>query len=170
MHRPVLGIVLAAMFSVAALHEAQAAPPPPPPVYVDALAKLVIATPTQENFSAFTKAFADDLRVIVNGKETASSRDAWIPSQVRTLGKIDRRVVLFSEGYSDLMIVDQYDDLSDVIGKPNIIYDSRFKTRVTRYTVGLDHLIHMIRSEEAPGFWRVACKPNLSAGAFPTAN
>ena len=138
---------MAALLSVPAI----SSPPPPPPSYVTDLAKRVVPTQTEATFNDYAATFADDLTVSIDGASVASSRAAWIAKERHRLGKVDRRVLGYVEGYNSILVIDRYDDRSDLPTSPTMLFDPRYITRAVQYQVGDDHLIHVIRIVQTEG-------------------
>ena len=132
-----------------------ASPPPPPPAFIDELAKRIVPTPTTSSFDYYIAAFADDLTVTVDGKQIAATKAVWVSAERHKLGKTDRFVVGFAEGYDAVLVVDRYDDRSDLPSSPTMLFDPRYKARALRYAVGPDHLVHNIEIVQTDGLLQV---------------
>jgi hypothetical protein len=130
---------------------AVASVPPPPPAYIDELAKQIVPTQTVETFDRYASSIADDVTVSVDGKQVAASKTAWIAVERHRLGKVDRHVLGYVEGYDSILVIDRFDDRSDLPTSPNMLFDPRYKTRALQYQFGADHLIHAIRIVQEDG-------------------
>jgi hypothetical protein len=118
-------------------------PPPPPPEYIDNIARELVENLTPQTFKAYSANFADNLRVFVDGRELAADRKTWLTLERDRLGKFSRRVIGYAEGQDNILVVDEFDDIS---GCPaNSLCDPRLITRAARYKFGPDHLIHELR-------------------------
>ncbi len=84
----------------------------------------------------------------------AATKAAWIAIERKRLGKVDRTVLGFVEGYDNVLVFDRFDDRSGVPTAPDTSYDARYKTRASQYAVGPDHLVHAIRIVQADGAFR----------------
>ncbi len=111
--------------------------------------------PTASSFDDYAAAFAPELAVTLNGKLISSTKAAWIAAERHRLGKVDRFVVAFAEGYDALLVIERYDDRSDLPSSPAMLFDPRYKARALRYGVGPDHLVHTIRIVETDGVFEV---------------
>jgi hypothetical protein len=130
---------------------AAAAPPPPPPGFIGALAKRIVPTQTPNSFDQYANALGDDLKVSINGRQAAADKTAWLMSERRKLGRVDRRILGLVEGRDSILVLDRYDDRSGLPTSPNLLFDPRYKTRAVRYEIGADHLIHAIHIVETEG-------------------
>lgn len=128
---------------------AHASPGPPPPEYIMAGAAHLVPTPTATTFDGYVAEFAPDVTVTVNGETVARDKAAWVRAERQRLGKVDRRVLNYTPGWDSILVLDQYDDRSDV--PPGVLADPRYRTRAIRYAFGDDHLIHAIRIVETEG-------------------
>lgn len=128
---------------------AHASPGPPPPEYIMASAAHLVPTPTAATFDAYAADLAPDVTVTINGSTVARDKAAWVRAERHRLGKVDRRVLSYTPGWNSILVLDQYDDRSDV--PPGVLADPRPRTRAIRYTFGEDHLIHAIRVIETDG-------------------
>ncbi|WP_294197237.1 hypothetical protein [uncultured Sphingomonas sp.] len=126
-----------------------ASPGPPPPDYIMASVKRVVPTATATTFDASVADLAPDLTVTVNGETVARDKAAWVATERHRLGKLDRRVLSYTLGWDSILVLDQYDDHSDV--PPGAFSDARPRTRAVRYAFGEDHLVHTIRIVETEG-------------------
>lgn len=145
------GLMLNTMLAGAAI----ASLPPAPPAFIDELAKRIVPNPTASSFDDYAAAFAPELAVTLNGKVISSTKAAWIAAERHRLGKVDRFVVGFAEGYDALLVIERYDDRSDLPSSPAMLFDPRYKARALRYGVGPDHLVHTIRIVETDGVFQV---------------
>lgn len=141
---------LALLLLVASL-PASASIPPPPPDYIMAMAKVMAPTLTPASFEPYTKLLADDLTVSVDGKPVAANKAAWLAVERSRLGKVDRTMLAHVEGYDTLLVIDRYDDRSDLPDNPKMLFDPRYVIRAVQYQVGDDHLVHTIRIVQSPG-------------------
>lgn len=139
--------LIAALLSVPAI----GAPPPPPPSYIGDLARRIVPTQTDATFDDYTNALADDLTVSIDGVSVASGKPAWIAIERHRLGKVDRRVLGYVEGYNAILVIDRFDDRSDLPASSTMLFDPRYKTRAIQYRIGDDHLVHAIRIVQADG-------------------
>lgn len=130
---------------------ARASVPPPPPEYITDMAKVVAPTLTATSFAAYAKLLGNDLTVTIDGKPVATSKAAWFATERHRLGKVDRTMVAHVEGYDTLLVIDRYDDRSDLPDDPKILFDPRYVIRAVQYQVGDNHLIHTIRIVQSPG-------------------
>lgn len=130
---------------------ALASPGPPPPAYIVDIAAHLVVTQTPATFERYAADLAGDLTVWVDGKEVASSKAAWLALERHRLGKVDRRALGYVAGRDSILIIDQFDDRSDLPDDPNMLFDPRYETRALRYRFGPDHLIHEIRIVETDG-------------------
>lgn len=142
---------VATAFSLAQANTAFASPGPPPPEYIINAARQVIPTQTAATFGQYAAELANDLTVWVNDKEVASDKATWLALERHRLGKVDRRVLGYVEGYDSVLVIDRYDDRSDLPEDSHAIFDPRYKTRAVRYRFGPDHLVHVIRIIETDG-------------------
>jgi len=124
---------------------------PAPPSFIDDLAKQLVPTPTTSSFDRYVAVFADDLTVTIDGRQIARNKVAWVATERHRLGKVDRVVVGFAKGYDALLIIERYDDRSDLPSSPAILFDPRYKARAVRYAVGPDHLVHSIQIVQTEG-------------------
>ena len=158
MRRGTVRLLCALLISVAASTDdtAIAAPPPPPPRFVSAIARELVSTPTPETFARFASLFADNLKVTVNGKDVAASKAAWLAIERTRLGKVDRFVYGYTEARDSVLIIDRFDDRSDLHcpAGHTCVFDPRYLVRAIRYEIGADHLIHGIRMVQSDGFLR----------------
>ena len=122
-------LILASFLSSTAA-SAFAAPPPPPPEYIADAAQALTAELTPKNFESYTALFADDTHV--NGSEVAANKAAWLTMQKMLIGKVDRKIIGYSEGADDVFVVDRYDDRSALPTAPDLVFDARYVTRAER--------------------------------------
>lgn len=115
------------------------------------MAKVVAPTLTTATFDAYAKLLADDLTVTVDGKAVAADKAAWLAAERHRLGKVDRTMVAHVEGYDTLLVIDRYDDRSDLPDRPGLLFDPRYLIRAVQYQTGSDHLVHAIRIVQSPG-------------------
>lgn len=151
MRRRVIALVSGLGLSLMLANAVAASVPPPPPVYIDTLAKQLIPTQTESTFNHYLANFADDLTVTVDGKEIAAGKSAWVAAERHRLGKVDRFVVAFAEGYDAVLVIERYDDRSNLPSSPTMLFDPRYKARAVRYSVGPDHLVHAIQIVQTDG-------------------
>ncbi|WP_145612359.1 hypothetical protein [Nitrospirillum amazonense] len=135
---------------------AVAAPPPPPPLFVLEIAKQVVPTQTAESFDRYAAILADDLTVTTDGKEVARSKHDWLVDERRRIGRVDRQVIGHSEGYRSILVVDRYDDQSDL--PPGPLYHDHYLTRAVQYELGDDQLVHAIRIVQSGMIFFNGCK------------
>ncbi|WP_140851272.1 hypothetical protein [Sphingomonas glacialis] len=147
----VRGLAVSMMLTSGAIASA----PPAPPVFIDELATRIVPTQSAASFDAYCATFANDLTVTVDGKRIAGNKAAWVAAEHHRLGKVDRFVVGFAEGYDALLVIERYDDRSDLPVSPSVLFDPRYKARAVRYAVGPDHLIHTIQIAETDGVFQV---------------
>lgn len=134
---------------------ASAAPPPPPPEYIANAAQTLTAQITPDNFGAYAAVFASDTRVFLDGAVIAANKATWTALQKALVGKVDRKIIGYSEGINSLFVVDQYDDRSALATSTNLLLDARYVTRAEVYEFGPDHLIHQVRIVQGGGMpWR----------------
>ena len=145
----ICGLAVAA--SLTHIADAVAAPPPPPPIFINEMAKRIVPTQTTRSFDQYADGLADDLTISINGAHVAAGKAAWIAAERHKLGKVDRHVLGFVEGPDSILVIDRYDDRSDLPSSPTLLFDPRYKTRATQYSVGRDHLIHVIRILDVDG-------------------
>jgi hypothetical protein len=148
-----LPLLLAALVLAPA---AALASPPPPPEFVSRAGAVLADDLTPQTFDAYAAAFADDLHVFVDGREVAPDKATWLQAEKRLLGKVERHVLGGALGRDNLLLVDEYDDRSDVPPNPNFLADPRFVTRALRFSFGPDHLVHELRIVQGGGFWMSA--------------
>lgn len=150
--RLIWGLALATMGHGVAM----ASPPgPPPPAFIDDLAKRIVPNQTASTFDAYAATLATDLIVTLDGKTIASDKTAWIAAERHRLGKVDRFVIGYAEGYDALLVIERSDDRSDLPSSPAMLFDPRYKARALRYVVGADKLIHAIQIVETDGVFQV---------------
>lgn len=147
----IAALATASAFSLIAAKAAFASPGPPPPAYIVDIAGHLVATPTAATFDRYAADLASDLTVWDNGKEIASNKAAWIAQERHRLGKVDRRALGYVAGRDSILVIDQFDDRSDLPDYPHMLFDPRYETRALHYRVGPDHLIHEIRIVETDG-------------------
>jgi len=152
--RPLL-LVCGSALSMMLASSVEASVQPPPPAFIDELAKQIVPTPTTSSFERYVAAFADDLTVSIDGKQIAASKADWVAAERPRLGKVDRFVVGFAEGYDALLVIERYDDRSNLPSSPTMLFDPRYKARAVRYAVGSDHLIHSIQIVQTDGIFQV---------------
>lgn len=143
-------LIIAAV-AVMPVDPAIASPGPPPPDYIVEAAKHVVPTQTAATIDGYAADLANDLTVWRNGELAAPGKAAWLAIERDRLGKVDRRVIGYVEGYDSILVIDQFDDRSDVPDTPDAIFDPRYKTRAVRYQFGADHRIHSIRITQTDG-------------------
>lgn len=132
----------------------QAAPPPAPPEYVYH-ARQILTAAGGADVVTLAPLFADDLTISENGKTLASGKDAGVKLLAASMRGKARRVVLYSEGDGDLMVVDTWDTVDRANLPPTFIADPRMAARSTLYQFGDDQRIHAVRIMSATGFWAV---------------
>lgn len=142
---------MSAALCLAQADTAQASPGPPPPDYITEIARDVVPTQTAATFDRYAGDLADDLTVWIDGEEIASSKATWLTLERHRLGKVDRRVLGYAKGYESILVIDQFDDRSDLPDNPGAIFDPRFKTRAVQYQFGPDHIVHAIRISQTDG-------------------
>ena len=103
--------------------------------------------------------FAGDVKVFENGRLVADGVSAWIKLEKMEIGRLQRRVIGFSEGGGDLLLVDMIDTVDRTNLPPTFIADPRWKTRATLYQFGPDHLIHLVRLSAVEGIWEIPHHP-----------
>lgn len=130
---------------------ALASPGPPPPEYIVEAAKHLVPTQTSATFDSYAGEFADDVTVWIDGEKIASNKASWLSMERRRIGKVDRRVLGYADGYDRIFVIDQFDDRSDLPDNPHMLFDPRFKTRAIQYQFGPDHMIHAIRVTQTDG-------------------
>jgi hypothetical protein len=135
---------------------AAASPPPPPPAFVDEVARQLLLTPTRASFERYTRLFADDLTVAIDGKRIASNKADWLALERSRLGKTDRKIFGYAEGSNNILVFDRFDDRSDEHCPTGgtCVFDPRYHSRAVQYQLGSDHLIHAIRIVESDGLLR----------------
>lgn len=144
-------IIFGLAFGMTFASAASSSVAPPPPSFINDLAKQIVPTPTASSFDQYVAVFADDLTVTMDGKQIAPNKVAWVASERHRLGKVDRFVVGFAEGYDALLFIERYDDRSDLPFSPGMLFDPRYKARAVRYAVGADHLVHNIQIVQTDG-------------------
>lgn len=147
-------VPLAATLSLAAAEAALASPGPPPPDYIVEAARQLVPTQTAATFDRYADELAKDVTVSSDGTLIASGKAAWLALERHRLGKIDRRVLGYVDGYDSILVIDQFDDRSDVPDNPHAIFDPRYKTRALQYRFGADHKVHAIRITQTDGIMR----------------
>lgn len=128
---------------------------PAPPAFIDALATQIVPTQTDSTFDQYLAALADDLTVTVDEKQVAENKADWAAAERHRIGKVDRFVIGFAEGYDAILIIERYDDRSNLPSSSSILFDPRYKARAVRYAVGADHLIHAIQIVQTDGVLQV---------------
>ncbi len=132
-----------------------AAPPPPPPAFIDDIAKCIVPTPTAAGFGAYAAAMADDLVVTIDGRRVSSDKKSWLATERKRLGKVDRYVFSFAESYDAILVVDRFDDRSDISGADtSMVFDPRYKARAVKYAIGPDRLVHAIDVTQTDGMFQ----------------
>lgn len=146
---PRLLAVVAALFLSSAI---AASPPPPPSDHILAASKILVPTQTVATFASYGREFAGDVTVWKNGKRMMAGAGAWLASERARLGKVDRRVIGFSESDDAILVLDEVDDRSDLPDVPGALFDPRYVTRATLYRFGGDRLVHEVRILETGSF------------------
>ncbi len=129
-----------------------ASPGPPPPEFIVNAARHVVPTQTAATFDLYAADLAGDLKVWVNGKEVTAGKEAWLALERHRLGKVDRRVLGYATGQDSILVIDQFDDRSNLPNNPHALFDPRYQTRAVQYQFGNDKMIHTIRITETDGF------------------
>ena len=124
---------------------AAAAPPPPPPEYIYHIAVELAYNQTPATFESYSARFANDLKVFVDGIEIANDKKSWLSIERARLGNVNRRVIGYSLGQDNILMFDQFDDITYCRKNPGFLCDPRAITRAARYHFGSDHLIHEVR-------------------------
>lgn len=128
---------------------ANAAPPPPPPEFVyDAMTAL-----SGHDATKVARLFADDVTVFENGKMIAAGKDIWLSQFVPSIQNRSRRVIGYSEGFRELLVIDTYDTVDRNNLPPTFLADPRMATRSTLYQFGQDQLIHTVRISSIGSFF-----------------
>jgi hypothetical protein len=148
MNRWLSALVLTLVLTPSAI----AAPPPAPQEFVYN-ARRLLTTPTGIDVQTVARLFANDVVVFENGKTIATGKDAWLKLLASSMQNRSRRVVLHSQGYGDLLIVDTYDTVDRTNLPPNFLADPRPAARSILYQFGADELIHIVRISSTAGFW-----------------
>lgn len=128
-----------------------ASPGPLPPEYIMKASKRLVPTQTAATFEGYAGEMASDLSVWIDGEKIASSKASWLAIERRRIGKVDRHVLGYVDGYDSILVVDLFDDRSDLPENPNLLFDPRFKTRAVQYRFGLDRKVHTIRITQTEG-------------------
>jgi len=130
-----------------------AAPPPPPPQYIDG-ARQTLTISTGEDTAPFAALFADDVTVFENGKLVATGKDASLKLLVSSLQDKSRRVIGYSEGFRDLMVIDDFDTVDRSKVPPGVLVDPWRAARSVLYQFGADRLIHFVRLSTVRSIWQ----------------
>jgi hypothetical protein len=129
---------------------AVAAPPPPPPNYIFEAGNILAARPAADaaNYAAL---FADDVRVYRNGQLAAEGKAAWLKLHADEAARYNGRIIAFSEGRANLLVIDTYDTVDRRNLPPTFLADPRPAARSTLYQFGADQRIHTVRISEVEG-------------------
>jgi hypothetical protein len=141
-----------AFLAALAASSARASPPPPPPGYVFD-AERILASPGNGDLGRIAALFADDVAAYENGEPVARGKTAWLRLRASAVMHSDGRVIGYSEGGNDLLVVDTYDSVDRTKLPPSAIADPRMATRSILYRFGPDHLIHVVRIFRVESFW-----------------
>lgn len=132
---------------------ALASPPPPPEPAVHELAQKLLAPLTKDTFDGFADLLSNKLSVTIDGSTVARSKDEWLSIERRRLGKTHQYLIALAEGggetcegvfYKTVMVIDKFEDRSDIDPSDLTVYDPRPITRAIKYRIGDDDLIHAI--------------------------
>ena len=127
-----------------------AAPPPAPPEYIYEASKI-LASPPAGDVAKIAPLFADDVKVYRNGLLIADGKAAWLRLRADEGARYSGRIIAFSEGRADLLVIDTYDTVDRRNLPPTFLADPRPASRSTLYQFGNDQLIHAARISEVAG-------------------
>ncbi len=109
----------------------------------------------EPDIAAITRLLADDVVILENGKRTATGREAGTALLIAGMKVTARRVITYSVGQDELLVVDRFDSVDRSRLLPTIIMDPSFIARSIFYQFGTDRLIHAVHVSAARGLWSV---------------
>jgi hypothetical protein len=138
------------VLSLALASPAIAAPPPAPPEYIYDASKI-LASHSAHDVTKMAPLFADDVKAYRNGQLIADGKGAWLKLRADEAARYNGRVIAFSQGRDDLLVVDTYETVDRRNLPPTFLADPRPAARSTLYEFGKDQLIHAVRISEVAG-------------------
>lgn len=146
-------------------NSAFASPPPPPPQYVSEIAQALLPNQTVATFDRYADLMSNDIKVTIDGSVIADGKQQWLRIERERLGKVLRRPIAYAEGgvenrdgafYLNIMVIDQFDDQSDIDPNSSAASEPRYATRAVKYSIGDDRLIHAIDILQSGSFLKAA--------------